>query len=176
MPNDGDRSDSAQFPPPAALLRAFHTPEDPRAGGHRVLDAAGRLARCHLHRRRAVKAALSPDAPADRVAACGRVIADIDGSRAGLVAHIDEWVAANIAHRAGASLHTETLGAVIDRMAEKWVAAQHALGGDQDTQTTTPLQWEARTHLQWCRLAELTDGYRDLVTDVVEQRRRLPVW
>lgn len=172
MPNDGDRSDSAQFPPPAALLRAFHTPED----SHRVLHAAGRLARCHTRRRRAIAAALTPGTPADRVAACGRVIADIDGTRAGLVAHIDEWVAANIAHRSGASLHTETLGAVIDRMAEKWVAAQHALGAEPDAQTTTPLQREARTHLQWCRLAELTDGYRDLVTDVVEQRRRLPVW
>ncbi|WP_280298389.1 hypothetical protein [Nocardia neocaledoniensis] len=49
-------------------------------------------------------------------------------------------------------------------------------GGADPVEMTTPRQREARTHLHWCRLAELTDGYRDLITDVTEHRRRLPVW
>ncbi|MFD6272810.1 hypothetical protein ACFWFL_25630, partial [Nocardia asteroides] len=40
----------------------------------------------------------------------------------------------------------------------------------------TELLAHSKTHLHWCRLAELTDGYRDLITDVTEHRRRLPVW
>ncbi|WP_280354943.1 hypothetical protein [Nocardia otitidiscaviarum] len=35
---------------------------------------------------------------------------------------------------------------------------------------------DRETHLLWYRLAELADGYRDLITDVAEHRRRLPVW
>uniref|UniRef100_UPI002458A92C DUF4254 domain-containing protein n=1 Tax=Nocardia neocaledoniensis TaxID=236511 RepID=UPI002458A92C len=73
------------------------------------------------------------------------------------------------------SRHPETLGAVIDRRAANWSAPQPARGGDP-VEMTTPRQREARTHLHWCRLAELTDGYRDLITDVTEHRRRLPVW
>ncbi|MGS2809509.1 DUF4254 domain-containing protein [Nocardia sp. MW-W600-9] len=176
MPFDpGHRVDATQFPPPSALLRAFLEPTDPDPTRHRVLDAANRLARCHDRRLQAIEAARAPEAGSGRIAACGTVIDQIDGDRATLIARIDDWVAANVAHRAGASLHTETLGAVIDRMAAKWVAAQRALGGDPIEQTT-PRQWEARTHLHWCRLAELTDGYRDLITDVTEHRRRLPVW
>lgn len=176
MPIDpGLRVDTAQIPPPSALLRAFLERGTPDVRRHPVLDAAGGLARRHERRRAAVETARVPGMPSSRVAACGKVIDDIDRERAGLIARIDEWVAANVAHRAGASLHTETLGAVIDRMAAKWIAAQQALGGDP-VEMTTPRQREARTHLHWCRLAELTDGYRDLITDVTEHRRRLPVW
>ncbi|MFD6393861.1 DUF4254 domain-containing protein [Nocardia sp. NPDC055029] len=173
--NPGHRVDAAQLPPPSALLRAFLESSDPDPLRHRVLDAAGRLARCHERRRSAIAAARAPEAPSSRVAACGRLIDDIDHDRAALITRIDDWVAANVAHREGASLHTETLGAVIDRMAAKWIAAQQALGGDP-IEPTTPRQWEARIHLHWSRLAELTDGYRDLITDVTEHRRRLPVW
>ncbi|MFD4428847.1 hypothetical protein [Nocardia sp. NPDC058497] len=49
-------------------------------------------------------------------------------------------------------------------------------GAPHPIEPTTPRQWEARIHLHWSRLAELTDGYRDLITDVTEHRRRLPVW
>jgi hypothetical protein len=58
-----------------------------------------------------------------------------------VLGRIDNWVAANIQHRAGASLHTETLGAVIDRMAAKWIAAQQALG--------MTAQVDPRTHYSW---------------------------
>ncbi|MFC4376924.1 DUF4254 domain-containing protein [Nocardia halotolerans] len=144
----------APLPSPSALLRAFVEAGEPGPTRHRVLDAAAGLARCHDRRRTVLDGAP------------GHHLDDIDAERAALIARIDDWVTTHVAHRAGASLHTETLGAVIDRMAAKWIAAQRALGGDP----------EGRTHLQWCRLAELTDGYRDLITDVTEHRRRLPVW
>ncbi|MFE3544362.1 DUF4254 domain-containing protein [Nocardia sp. NPDC059177] len=170
MPNDpaGPSVDATQLPSPSALLRAFGHSTDQ---DHPVLEAASCLAHCHARRRTAVDAARDPAAGA----ASGQLLDDIDDTRATLIARIDDWVAGNVAHRSGASLHTETLGAVIDRMAEKWIAAQQALGGDPLTRSTPRLR-EARTHMHWCRLAELTDGYRDLITDVTERRRRLPVW
>lgn len=164
MPNEsGHRADAAQLPSPTALLRAFR---QSTAQDHPVLDAAAGLAHCHARRRATLDAARDAEAAGTVFAACGRLLDDIDDTRAGLISRIDDWVTGHVAHRGGASLHTETLGAVIDRMAEKWIAAQQALGGD-------PV---ARTHVHWCRLAELTDGYRDLITDVTERRRRLPVW
>ncbi|MFD8101911.1 DUF4254 domain-containing protein [Nocardia fluminea] len=176
MPIDhGPRPDAAQLPTPSALLRAFLETDHPDPAPHRVLDAARGLARCHDRRRRALEQARDPAASSSTGAACARLVDDIDNDRRALIARIDAWVAAHVAHRDGASLHTETLGAVIDRMAAKWIAAQQAMAGPDRT-TTTPRQREARTHLQWCRLAELTDGYRDLITDVTEHRRRLPVW
>lgn len=174
MPIDqGHRLDAAQLPTPSALLRAFLETDHPDPTRHRVLDAASGLAHCHDRRHRALEQARDPAASSNGVAACGRLVDDIDNDRIALIARIDNWVATHVEHRDGASLHTETLGAVIDRMAAKWIAAQQALAAQT---TTTPRQREARTHLQWCRLAELTDGYRDLITDVTEHRRRLPVW
>ncbi|MEU4813290.1 DUF4254 domain-containing protein [Nocardia fluminea] len=176
MPIDhGPRLDAAQLPTPSALLRAFLETDHPDPASHRVLDAARGLASCHDRRRRALEQARDPATSSSTGAACARLVDDIDNDRCALIARIDDWVAAHVAHRDGASLHTETLGAVIDRMAAKWIAAQQAMAGPAPT-TTTPRQREARTHLQWCRLAELTDGYRDLITDVTEHRRRLPVW
>ncbi|MBF6371244.1 DUF4254 domain-containing protein, partial [Nocardia puris] len=101
-------------------------------------------------------------------------VAEIDRDRGLLVDRINAWVAANVVHRHGASLHTETLGAVIDRMAAKWVAAQAALRADDTRAQREPLTGGA-AHLEWTRLAELADGYQDLVTEVGEHRRRLPV-
>ncbi|MFC9472775.1 DUF4254 domain-containing protein [Nocardia sp. NPDC056952] len=176
MPIDhGHRSDAAQLPTPSALLRAFLETDHPDPTPHRVLDAARGLASCHDRRRRVLEQARDPAASSSTGAACARLVDDIDNDRGALIARIDDWVAAHVEHRDGASLHTETLGAVIDRMAAKWIDAQQAIAGPAPT-TTTPRQREARTHLQWCRLAELTDGYRDLITDVTENRRRLPVW
>ncbi|WP_410874857.1 DUF4254 domain-containing protein [Nocardia sp. A7] len=174
MPIDhGHRLDAAQLPTPSALLRAFLETDHPDPTPHRVLDAARGLAHCHDRRRRILEQARDPAATSRGVAACGRLVDDIDNDRVALITRIDVWVATYVEHRDGASLHTETLGAVIDRMAAKWIAAHHSLAAHT---TTTPPQREARTHLQWCRLAELTDGYRDLITDVTEHRRRLPVW
>ncbi len=93
--------------------------------------------------------------------------AEIDCERGILVDDINGWVERVMPqHRNGASLHTESLGAVIDRMARSWVEANQAIdreGARSDT-----------THKHWYHLAELVDGYTDLVVDVAGGRRRLP--
>ena len=165
-----------ELPSPSALLRAFREPHDPHRHRHRVLAAGRELVECHERRRHALQAAHAPGASSGCVAQCLQLVDDLDAHRAELVGHIDNWVANNVQHRTGASLHTETLGAVIDRMASKWVAAQDALGISAPVEPVHPLQLDDDAQLQWSRLAELADGYKDLVTDVTEHRRRLPVW
>ncbi|MEV6771919.1 DUF4254 domain-containing protein [Nocardia sp. NPDC051030] len=186
-----------ELPSPSTLLRAFREPVTAERRDRDVLESAHELVLCHEGRHRAQEAAHAAEATPDRVAECSRVVEDIDERRTDLVGRIDDWVAVNIPHRTGASLHTETLGAVIDRMAAKWVAAQQALGvstpvaraskgsdGRARRHTTLHRVSEDRphrgvdseAHLQWYRLAELADGYKDLITDVAQHRRRLPVW
>ncbi|MCU1641239.1 MAG: hypothetical protein JWN03_1514 [Nocardia sp.] len=191
----------AELPSPTMLLRAFREPvtdlltdpADPIRRDREVLEAAHDLVQCHERRHHAHEAAHAAGATPRRVAECSRLAEEIDERRTELVARIDDWVAINIPHRAGASLHTETLGAVIDRMAAKWVAAQQALGapapGVPRAKSTdgrrrhiglrisdSPRRADSEAHLQWYRLAELADGYKDLIADVAQHRRRLPVW
>jgi hypothetical protein len=95
------------------------------------------------------------------------LIAEIDCRRGELVEDINDWVGQQVPqHRNGAALHTESLGAVVDRMARSWVTANQAIDRDGPRSDNT--------HKQWYRLAELVDGYTDLVIDVAGGRRRLP--
>ncbi|MFJ4650922.1 DUF4254 domain-containing protein [Nocardia sp. NPDC088792] len=188
-----------ELPSPSTLLRAFREPVTTERRDRDVLESAHELARCHERRHRALQTAHAAGATPDNVADCSHTVDTIDTQRAHQIARIDDWVAANIPHRAGASLHTETLGAVIDRMAAKWVAAQQALGvSAPPARATTAKNGDGRSrrhaaahrisedgprrnvdseaHLQWYRLAELADGYKDLITEVAQHRRRLPVW
>ncbi|MFF0493664.1 DUF4254 domain-containing protein [Nocardia sp. NPDC004068] len=168
---------SGDLPSVTLVLRSFRVPPEPGRRDHGVLESAHRLARCHERRDLAQRAAHAPNASPARVAACVQLLEDIDRERLALIARIDNWVADNISHREGASLHTETLGAVIDRMAEKWVAAQDALGLHTPPRPAAPGRGvDGAARLQWMRLAELADGYKDLITDVLEHRRRLPVF
>ncbi|WP_050767967.1 DUF4254 domain-containing protein [Nocardia farcinica] len=168
MPTDAaDWLETRALPPRSALLRALREPPLECTQAHPVLAAARALAGCHERRRRA-QVATGTVAPT-------AAVAEIDRDRGLLVDRINAWVAANVVHRHGASLHTETLGAVIDRMAAKWVAAQAALRANDTRTQREPLTGGA-AHLEWTRLAELADGYQDLVTEVGEHRRRLPVY
>ncbi|QLY30355.1 DUF4254 domain-containing protein [Nocardia huaxiensis] len=182
----------AELPSPSTLLRAFREPVTIDRRDRDVLESAHELALCHERRRNALQAAHAADATAQSVLACGQTVEEIDERRTHLIARIDDWVAGNIPnHRNGASLHTETLGAVIDRMAAKWVAAQEALGGPTPPARPTKSPdararrrgvvasrhiVDSEAHLQWYRLAELADGYKDLITEVAQHRRRLPTW
>jgi len=97
------------------------------------------------------------------------VIVEIDRRRTELVMAIDDWISRSIPqHRLGATLHTETVGSVIDRIAEASVRAHHAL-------MTLDANDEI-LHIAWHHLAELADAYDDLITDVLAGRRRLPAW
>ncbi|MCX4097791.1 DUF4254 domain-containing protein [Nocardia sp. alder85J] len=119
---------------------------------HPILPAVDRLARLH----RAGLAAAPPDLPA------------LEYARRTLMREIDHWVAINYSRRPSAAyLHTESLSSVLDRMAETQVRAWRLL---LSATATDPL-----VHSAWTYLAELTDGYHDLVTEVESGRRRLPL-
>ncbi|WP_245550783.1 DUF4254 domain-containing protein [Nocardia paucivorans] len=94
---------------------------------------------------------------------------EIERRRMELVMAIDDWVMRNVPQtRMGATLHTETIGAVIDRLAEASVRAHHAL--------MTLVSDDELLHSAWHHLAELTDAYDDLVREIMAGRRRLPEW
>ncbi|WP_406279127.1 DUF4254 domain-containing protein [Nocardia sp. NBC_00881] len=85
-----------------------------------------------------------------------------------LVLSVDVWVSERLpAPHPIATLHTETIGAVIDRLAESQVLAYYLL------MTLDPT--DPQVHAAWYRVAELADGYTDLTTEVLHRSRRLPV-
>ncbi|MFI7664527.1 DUF4254 domain-containing protein [Nocardia sp. NPDC049526] len=90
---------------------------------------------------------------------------DIDCRRAKLVRRINHRVRAQLPPAHGsAAVHTETLGAVIDRLAQCTAIAYAALASATDYDLGDA--WEA--------LAELAIGYEDLVRELAAGRRRLP--
>ncbi|MEV4129688.1 DUF4254 domain-containing protein [Nocardia sp. NPDC049707] len=118
--------------------------------GHPVLRAVGELVRLH-----------------ERWVAEPDRTRELDRARAELVHDIDCWVARSlpVAH-GGARLHTETVGAVLDRIAQLSLCADAALaraGTDE-------------CHAAWTRLAQLAEGYRDLAEEIGAGIRRLPDW
>ncbi|WP_069164353.1 DUF4254 domain-containing protein [Nocardia altamirensis] len=90
-------------------------------------------------------------------------ICGIDEYRAKQVRDIDRWVAVNLpVPHGGAYLHTETVGAILDRLAQLTACANAAGASEWDI-------WFA-----WERLAELAIGYEDLAAELAAGRRRLP--
>ncbi|WP_327152057.1 DUF4254 domain-containing protein [Nocardia sp. NBC_01329] len=84
-----------------------------------------------------------------------------------LARQADQWVAEHAPppHPA-ATLHTESIGAVIDRIAGQQVRAYHLL---MTTKPSDPI-----VHEEWYRLAQLIDDYTDLAAAVTHRARRLP--
>ncbi|MFI5776026.1 DUF4254 domain-containing protein [Nocardia sp. NPDC051570] len=117
---------------------------------HPVLRAAGELA--DLHRA--------------RLAVAAPMRSEIDCCRVALVHEVDRWVASVMPVPHGAAwMHTETVGTVVDRLAEFSVNAYVAL--EQSTS-----QWEL--HLAWQRLAELSLGYSDMAFGIAAGTLRVP--
>ena len=118
-------------------------------GAHPVLHFAGRLAELHEQR-----LAAGPD-----------TTADIDHQRAQLVHDIDRWVATELPSAAGgAHMHTETIGTVVDRLAQFSALAYLTLVSSPD--------WPV--HHAWERLWDLAIGYEHLADEVGAGLRRLP--
>ncbi|SNY74481.1 Protein of unknown function [Nocardia amikacinitolerans] len=114
-----------------------------------LLGAAHQLSR--LHERREL---VEPDA-AD----------EIDWQRARLVCEIDRWVGfLTPPPIPEAPMHTESVGAVVDRLAQLAVLAYLALARGAEAQLTDVQQ----------RLNELGWAYDDLITEVGSGTRRLP--
>ncbi|WP_167478983.1 DUF4254 domain-containing protein [Nocardia arthritidis] len=140
------------FPPKNQLLQACR---GEASGDHPVLGWAAELA--DLHTRRLTT---------DRVTLTDREAVDeIDSRRSALVREIDRWIAARIPPAPyAAAVHTETVGPIIDRLAELTSRAFIAL--------TSTSSWELGN--VWEELAELAVGYEDLATEICAGRRRLP--
>ncbi|WP_280468486.1 DUF4254 domain-containing protein [Nocardia cyriacigeorgica] len=117
---------------------------------HPVLEAAYELAALHEARPEATAVALG----------------ETNSERVILMQRVDRWVAGFMPAPLGAAyMHTETMGAVVDRLARYSVLAHAAL-----TRDTRP--WEL--HFAWQRLAELSLGYGDLSFELASGARRLP--
>ncbi|MEV6774294.1 DUF4254 domain-containing protein [Nocardia sp. NPDC051030] len=134
------------LPPKQLLLQACRglPPED-----HPVLRSAGLLADLHERRLTAEAGATAP----------------IDHDRVRLVLDIDRWVAAELpkADR-DAHLHTETVGTVVDRLAQFSALAYLTLAMSPDDAIQEAAQ----------RLTELAIAYEHLAGDLAAGRRRLP--
>ncbi|WP_405490875.1 DUF4254 domain-containing protein [Nocardia sp. NBC_00511] len=116
---------------------------------HPLLEWAGELS--GIHQRRLSR----PDQVAD---------AEVERRRVAAIREIDSWVARQLPRSLGcARLHTETVGMVIDRLAQLSACAFVELSGAGIGLCET-----------WERLAELAIGYEDLKDELTCGRRRLP--
>lgn len=90
---------------------------------------------------------------------------EADQRRVSLANNIDVWVGRQLPLPLGAArVHTETLGSVVNRLAQLTAAAYVALANPAD---------EGLLEI-WERLGELAVGYEDLVAELSSGRRRLP--
>lgn len=90
---------------------------------------------------------------------------DIDWERARLVCEIDRWVLLRSPKPpTTAPMHTESIGAVVDRMAHFAALTYRALACGAEAELRAAQQ----------RLHELACGYDDLVAEVANGTRRLP--
>ncbi|WP_067699894.1 DUF4254 domain-containing protein [Nocardia jejuensis] len=100
-----------------------------------------------------------------RLAASPQALAELDTIRTDLVHRIDCWVTTQLPPSHGAArVHTETLGAVVDRLARLTATAYAALAHASGHELA----------IVWENLAELAVGYEDLASEVCTGRRRLP--
>lgn len=154
------------LPRSATLVDAFQTAGEVVADDP-VVQSAARLA---AHHRRQWEAEDDSRNAVDvhGVARAKRSIDQLNQHRVQLVERIDGWVAMRVASPDEASLHTETLGSVVDRLAIAWVRAQQLMA--------LPSGSRDRARLALRQLSELADAYDDLVRDVIAGQRRLPSW
>lgn len=154
------------LPRAASLIAAFPAVSGRGHAGQLVIDSGHRLAVQHQQQWSAEDASRADGSSAEIVASCKRLIDDLNAQRVRLVEQIDDWIAREICGRADASLHTETFGSVVDRLAIAWVRANSLRGAGAG----------GRARLALLQLTELAAAYDDLVRDVALGRRRLPYW
>lgn len=143
------------------VLLAFQV----RGGGDPVLEAAHELAVLHLAR--ADTGHVLDDAMADdtSTATAARTQRHLDSAIGRQVARIDDHVMSAVHVHRGGALHTETVGALIARLALAWQYSQQL--------AVLPVA-DGRAQSAWFALAELVDAYDDLIRDVHAGRRCLP--
>lgn len=134
------------------------------------LHAASRLASHHREQWAAETISRDPSADDHVVAAAKRSIDRLNAVRVALVGEIDSWVEQVIRPPGGATLHTETIGSVIDRLAIAWVRWRRF----SETAQLDPSDVDPSLALQ--QYTELTEAFDTLVLDIHEGRRRIPHW
>ncbi|EHK86495.1 hypothetical protein SZMC14600_14695 [Saccharomonospora azurea SZMC 14600] len=156
------------LPRSASIIETFRDTSSNDHPGQYVLDMANDLAAHHQRQWHAEDASRAPGASAEDVAAGKRLIDELNARRVALVEQVDEWVARQVHNVVPhASLHTETLGSVIDRLAIAWVRANNLINSGHARD---------RARLALRQLAELADAYDDLIREVAAGHRRLPAW
>ena len=153
------------MPRATALLIAFGTAEGGGVGSA-VLGMANALAAVHRQQWQAENDCRAATSPVELIAATKQLIDVFNDRRVGLVESIDRWAARQVPQRADATLHTETFGSVIDRLAIASIRATNLAG-----------QGEAeRARLAHEQLHELGTAYDSLLDDVLAGYRRVPAW
>lgn len=154
------------LPRAASLIAAFPAVASRGHPGQLVIDIGHELAAQHQRQWNAEDASRADGVSAETIASCKRLIDNLNARRVTLVEQIDDWIAREIRSQADASLHTETFGSVVDRMAIAWVRARSLHGVGASGQVRIALR----------QLTELAAAYDDLVRDVALGSRRLPSW
>lgn len=168
-PNSRQRSMVDELlPKSATLVEAFRSSNQSLQAGLSVVELAAALA-SHHQRQWAAENDSRNTSDVHAVARAKRLIDELNTHRVGMIERIDDWAAQAIPARPEASLHTETLGSVIDRLAIAWVRSHHLI-------TTSFSDDRALARAALRQLAELADAYDDLVRDLSFGQRRLPVW
>jgi hypothetical protein len=155
------------LPQSASIIEAFRRGAGGCHPGQFVLHMAYGLADRHQQQWNAEDVSRAPGASAEDIASSKRLIDEFNACRVAAVDQIDQWVAEEIPNHMDASLHTETLGSVVDRLAIAWVRASTLINIGASRE---------RARLSLRQLAELAHAYDDLVRDVATGRRRLPAW
>jgi Protein of unknown function (DUF4254) len=157
------------LPRSATIIEAFRGVSGCDHSAKYVLDIAAELAVHHQRQWQAEDVSRAAEASVADIAAAKRLIDELNARRVALVEQIDMWAAWEIHSREEASLHTETLGSVVDRLAIAWVRVN-------SLRNTTSSDARDYARLALRQLAELADAYDDLVRDLDAGHRRLPVW
>ncbi len=158
-------ADDEAVPASLVVLGSFRDRIDGADSYGAILHDAHYLGQLHTRRAGLVSARGELGVSDHHVAACVHLIDEIDCARAQCVLSIDRLVARAVSGRAPV-LHSETLGAVVDRLSQRWVAMNTA-----DRQYNSE-----QSHRSSCAVAELAAAYDDLVADLAAGRRQVPQW
>lgn len=155
------------LPTSGSIIEAFRDAACGDDMGQHILTTSRELAAHHRRQWEAEDASRALGASVEDIAVCKRLIDELNARRVALVEQIDEWVGSQVLSDADVSLHTETLGSVVDRLAIAWVRASSLIESDGARDGAG---------LALRQLAELAGAYDDLVGDVAAGHRRLPAW
>lgn len=151
------------WPDSDLILRSFRRTPEPDLPGAEFLEAAHGLAAVHERRYGLSIARREPGLSDQYVVAYMHKIDEIDTARAELVIAIDGWASRHSPLQA-LVVHTETVGTVVDRMAQLFVAMN----------AVDPQANSEAAHRSCTQLAELAAAYDDLSADIVAGHRRVP--